>query len=168
MLESSVSLSWSFYFEVITKLWVKEVLGDWRFLLDPEGFGQWCRLSVRDFVQIRSHCVLTTVDLATLLHVCGVDCIRLFCWTLLNWSLNSQSLKITLNLSFLPTTKFNKIRDERKKVLYVLVGTVQAKMVSSRLFLVRMVPGLCWASGWLVSSGGQVETGLSRMACFRS
>lgn len=38
---------------------------------------------------------------------------------------------------------FNKIRDERKKVLYVLVGTVQAKMVSSRLFLVRMVPGLC-------------------------
>ena len=43
-----------------------------------------------------------------------------------------------------------------------------AKMVSSRRFLVRMVPGLCWASGWLANSGGQEETGLSRMACFRS
>lgn len=46
--------------------------------------------------------------------------------------------------------------------------SLQAKMVSSRLFLVRMVPGLCWASGWLASSGGHVETGLSKMACFRS
>lgn len=44
----------------------------------------------------------------------------------------------------------------------------QAKMVSSRRFLVRMVPGLCWASGWLASSGGQEDTGLSRMACFSS
>lgn len=44
----------------------------------------------------------------------------------------------------------------------------QAKMVSSRRFLVRMVPGLCWASGWLASSGGQEDTGLSRMACLRS
>lgn len=44
----------------------------------------------------------------------------------------------------------------------------QAKMVSSRRFLVRMVPGLCCASGWLASSGGQEDTGLSRIACFRS
>lgn len=48
------------------------------------------------------------------------------------------------------------------------VGVVQAKIVSSRLFLVKMVPGLCWASGWLVNSGGHVDTGLSRMACFKS
>lgn len=44
----------------------------------------------------------------------------------------------------------------------------QAKMVSSRRFLVRMVPGLCWASGWFASSGGHEDTGLSRMACLRS
>lgn len=44
----------------------------------------------------------------------------------------------------------------------------QAKMVSSLRFLVRMVPGLCWASGWFASSGGQDDTGLSRIACFSS
>lgn len=43
-----------------------------------------------------------------------------------------------------------------------------AKMVSSRRFLVRMVPGLCWASGWLASSGGHCDTGLPSMACLRS
>lgn len=47
-------------------------------------------------------------------------------------------------------------------------GLCQAKMVSSLRFLVRMVPGLCWASGWFASSGGQEDTGLSRMACFSS
>lgn len=47
-------------------------------------------------------------------------------------------------------------------------GGPQAKMVSSLRFLVRMVPGLCWASGWLASSGGHEDTGLSRMACLRS
>lgn len=56
----------------------------------------------------------------------------------------------------------------KRKTTTCVRGLAQAKMVSSLLFLVRMVPGLCWASGWLASSGGQVDTGLSKMACFRS
>lgn len=184
MLESSVSLSRSFYFEDIIEPRVKDlgarrISGGSRriwtatqiisaglrprqvwFCSQPQWTSQpsWMFAA---FTVIACSVELTQRIKLTHQHV----------W---HWSLNSQSLKITLNLSFLPPGnwcrkgKVKKIRDKRKKVLYVLVGTVQAKMVSSRLFLVRMVPGLCWASGWLVSSGGQVETGLSRMACFRS
>ena len=64
-------------------------------------------------------------------------------------TMSSQSLKITLNLSFLPAgelrwnEKLNKISDKRREFVAYCVWALQAKIVSSRLFLVKIVPGLC-------------------------
>ena len=42
------------------------------------------------------------------------------------------------------------------------------KTFSSLRFFCGAAPGFCWASGWLASSGGQVDAGLPSISCLRS